>query len=220
MLLETLASSNSINSLFLHLFSPELAGLGCFFGGVEMEVKKCSQCGLALSLDSYCKNKATKDGYNFHCRSCASLRWKKEYKKLRLKTNGLYTTYQDMKTRCSNKKYFLYHRYGGRGVNVCDEWLNDFNSFYEWAINNGHKKGLQIDRIDNDGNYHPDNCRFVTPQVNSQNRINTKLDARSVIEIREMLKTSKTINDISKIYNVSESSINRIISGATWDNIL
>jgi len=187
---------------------------------MKMKLKKCSKCNNLLNLDCYCKNKATKDGYNFHCRLCAKKKWRDDYRKLKLKTDGLYVVYQNIKTRCNNKNYHLYHRYGGRGVNVCAEWGLDFNSFFEWAKNNGYKEGLQIDRTNNNGNYEPSNCRFVTPQVNSQNRINTKLNENSVRKIREMIKAGETVNDISKNYNVSESCIYRIITEKTWKNIL
>lgn len=82
----------------------------------------------------------------------------------------LYRRYNHMKERCSNPNDKRYNRYGGRGIRVCDEWLQDYNSFETWALNNGYKPGLSIDRIDNDGNYSPDNCRFVTLAENNQNR--------------------------------------------------
>lgn len=75
-----------------------------------------------------------------------------------------------MKTRCYNEKCKSFKDYGLRGIIVCDEWLNDTLAFYNWAINNGYKKGLQIDRIDNDGNYEPTNCRWVTKKEQARNR--------------------------------------------------
>jgi len=87
-----------------------------------------------------------------------------------LSNHPLYHVFTSMKARCYNTKRERYHDWGGRGIKICDEWLNDFQSFYDWSINNNYKKGLQIDRIDNDGNYCPENCRYVTPKVNSQNR--------------------------------------------------
>lgn len=72
--------------------------------------------------------------------------------------------------RCYNTKNKDYGEYGGRGITVCDDWLNDVNLFLNWAVSNGYKSGLQIDRCINDGNYEPSNCRWVTRYINQQNR--------------------------------------------------
>lgn len=82
----------------------------------------------------------------------------------------LFYAYVNMKTRCYNKNYFLYHRYGGRGISVCDEWKNSFENFREWALKNGWNESLSLDRIDNDGNYQPDNCKWSTVVEQSNNR--------------------------------------------------
>jgi len=74
-----------------------------------------------------------------------------------------------MKNRCRNPNFFEYHRYGGRGIKVCDEW-QEFLPFYNWAITNGYKDNLTIDRIDNDGNYEPSNCRWATIQEQNANK--------------------------------------------------
>ncbi len=71
--------------------------------------------------------------------------------------------------RCTNPNEKHFANYGGRGIVVCDEWKNNFYSFYQWAINNGWQKGLHLDRILNDGNYEPVNCRFVTHKANQSN---------------------------------------------------
>ena len=73
-----------------------------------------------------------------------------------------------MKTRCHNPKTPCWKRYGGRGIKICDEWINDFSAFRAWALVNGYKPGLTIDRKDNDGNYSPDNCQWLTLSENSK----------------------------------------------------
>lgn len=85
----------------------------------------------------------------------------------------LFNLWQTMKTRCENPKRENYERYGARGITICEEW-HEAKVFVEWALQNGYKKGLQLDRIDNNKGYSPDNCRFVTPAENSRNRRNTK----------------------------------------------
>lgn len=92
----------------------------------------------------------------------------------RLRDNRLYRIYWGMKSRCYNKKYLWYNDYGARGIRVCDEWLNDFQVFYDWAINNGYKENLSIDRIDVNGNYEPDNCQWITPKQQARNRRSNK----------------------------------------------
>lgn len=71
--------------------------------------------------------------------------------------------------RCYNTKNKRYKDYGGRGIKVCEEWLNNYEAFKEWAINTGYKEGLSIDRKNNDGNYCPENCRWVTSKIQSNN---------------------------------------------------
>lgn len=82
----------------------------------------------------------------------------------------LFDIWSNMKRRCGNEKDYFYYVYGGRGITVCDEWRNDFMAFYTWAMDNGYKEGLQIDRRDNDKGYCPKNCRWATAGMNSRNK--------------------------------------------------
>lgn len=85
----------------------------------------------------------------------------------------LYYVWNSMRMRCRNPKTDNYHNYGGRGITICDEWNQSFEPFYEWAISNGYKQGLTIDRINNDGNYEPSNCRWSTWKQQANNRRNS-----------------------------------------------
>lgn len=85
----------------------------------------------------------------------------------------LRTIYNNMKARCYNKNSISYKYYGEKGVIICDEWLDKkkgFKTFYNWALNNGYKSNLTIDRINNKGIYEPQNCRWVDINVQNNNR--------------------------------------------------
>lgn len=82
----------------------------------------------------------------------------------------LYGIYHHIINRCYNENVRNYSNYGKRGIKVCDEWLHNFQAFYEWAMNNGYRETLTIDRINVNGNYEPSNCRWATPKQQSNNR--------------------------------------------------
>ena len=87
-----------------------------------------------------------------------------------LNNTRLYRIWSHIKSRTLNLKYKNYLNYGGRGITICDEWKNDFMSFYNWAMSNGYSDKLSIDRIDNDENYCPENCRWTTKTIQNRNR--------------------------------------------------
>lgn len=91
----------------------------------------------------------------------------------RLRDSPLYMVWVNMRQRCENEGYHHFHNYGGRGITVCAQWRENARGFMGWALWNGYAKGLQLDRIDNDGPYSPDNCRFVTASRNQRNRRDT-----------------------------------------------
>lgn len=80
----------------------------------------------------------------------------------------LHNRWLNMKSRCFNPHNKRYERYGGRGITICDEWL-DFKNFYNWSVANGFSEELSLDRIDNDKGYCPDNCRWATPRQQANN---------------------------------------------------
>ena len=111
-----------------------------------------------MNLETMCSRKQVPD---YRCR-------RKYYPKL-------YLVWQSMRNRCHNPKSDSYFKYGGRGIKVCNEWDNSSFNFIRWAIDNGYKEGLQLDRKDVNDDYKPSNCRFITPRENSQNKRNNVL---------------------------------------------
>lgn len=119
-----------------------------------------------------CGNTTDVPKYNLvtgHSKSCGCLR-EEINTKHGCSTKPLCKVLYGMIARCYNLNDVSYRHYGERGITVCQEWLDSPRAFIEWGEANGYKKGLQIDRMDNDGNYEPSNCRFVTCKENTANR--------------------------------------------------
>lgn len=147
----------------------------------------CPECG-AVRLVSK-KTIYNNGGVNIkRCLCCAQ----KDIRKQRFEKKGVYSgatrlvgggpasqhrfygVWHTMIVRCTNPKSENYHRYGGRGIKVCNEWL-DSVTFLDWCDQQGEiPHGYQIDRINNDGDYMPSNCRFVSPKVNANNKSNSR----------------------------------------------
>ena len=157
-------------------------------------MKTCSKCGVEKSLDSFHKNKSTFDGLNHYCKTCRHearvAKWQtsptttvvrvrngKTQTFTRRENHGesktpLYRRWKGFRERCNNPKAHNYRWYGGRGITVCEEWNTNFFAFKKWALENGYSPELELDRIDNDGPYSPDNCRWVTKLTNKETRAN------------------------------------------------
>lgn len=154
-------------------------------GLVTGRTKSCG-CLLSESSKNRMINLATKHGKSSH---------------------KLYRVWASMKGRCLDKGDSSYSNYGGRGISICHDWMNDFNIFYNWAISNGYRDGLSIDRINNDGNYEPSNCRWATAKTqcrNTRKSINVKATFIKTGVTKLYPSISAIVEDLSLSYSTCE----------------
>lgn len=151
-----------------------------------------------------------------HTKSCGKCDRSKRCITHGLTYHPLYSVWLNMKNRCYNENVDSYKNYGGRGITMCKEWLGSFRTFYDWSIENGWQKGLEIDRRENNGPYEPSNCRYVTCKENARNRRNT-LRAHQIPEIIKLYATGDTTLDkIGKAYGVGATTISAIVNKQHW----
>lgn len=130
---------------------------------------------------------------------CYNTEIRKQQCKRRVKHNltntRLHSIWEKMHGRCFCITSPDYKNYGGRGITVCEEWKNDFKAFYDWAMANGYEEHLTIDRIDVNGNYEPNNCRWSTQKEQQRNRRNNKLITYN--------NETKCLFEWAEFYNIS-----------------
>lgn len=165
----------------------------------------CPRCGKVRVRD--------KRGIGKPCNPCAVT--------LRCKTHGLsnhwlYRVWASAKARCTIPSSSHFDRYGGRGIRVCDEWLTHPEVFIAWALANGAKKGLELDRIDSNGDYSPLNCRFVDHQDNSRNRTNARCTVEQAASIKADLKEGSSMAQAARNAGVPKMVVWHIAHGNTW----
>lgn len=152
-------------------------------------------CGKEIVTSGYFARK----GYSKSC-GC----WNEENKYNRYRKHGmhktrLYYSWSHIKQRCLNPKCREYKNYGGRGISICEDWKNNFEEFANWSYKNGYEENLTIDRIDNNGNYCPENCRWVNMIVQENNKRNN--------HYYEFNGQLRTLSQISREFNVSRNSL-------------
>jgi hypothetical protein len=121
-----------------------------------------------------------------------------------MRKTRLYNIWIGMRQRCNDPKSIGYSNYGGRGIKVCREWQKDFKTFSVWALSNGYSEHLCIDRINNDGGYSPDNCRWVTNKANCNNT--------SVNHYIKINGVTKTLMEWSEYLAVPRSTMSSRVS--------
>lgn len=161
---------------------------------------KC-ECGYENDVDIY----RMKYGHSLACPRC---RYNDRIVPLYIKR--LRNIFGNMKARCLNSQNPSYKYYGGRGIKIYDDWLKNSNSFIEWALKNGYSDELTIDRIDNKGNYEPKNCRWVSQEIQMNNKRNNHII---------FYKNEKyTISQFCKKFNLNYNTINARINEYSYTN--
>ena len=151
---------------------------------------------------------------NGHSQSCGCLKKQKfleSHTTHNLSKTRIYKIWIQIKKRCNNCNDSGYKYYGNRGIKVCHEWENDFINFYNWAINNGYNKNLSIDRINYNGNYEPNNCRWVDMKIQQRNKRTNRY-----ITINE---ETHCLSEWAEIYNRNIMTILYRINKMGWDDV-
>lgn len=175
-----------------------------------------------------CKNEVIVSGRSLRCGDIVSCGCyhkddlSKRFTKHGLTSHPLYWVHHGFMQRCYNSNHDEYHNYGERGIYVCDEWKNKengFMNFYNWAINNGYQKSLSIDRIDVNGPYSPENCRWVTIKLQNVNKRKSRFISL-VMDFSEIGKGkiiyTYTASMWSKITGIDPNTILRRIEKYGW----
>lgn len=123
------------------------------------------------------------------------------------KPTRLYEIWKNMRRRCNNPNNPAYHNYGGRGIYIVSEW-NDFENFYHWSMSHGYQDGLSIDRIDNDGPYAPENCRWATDYEQANN---TRKNRKIIYEGQEL-----NLGEVCRLIGVPMSTLHNRIDHLGW----
>lgn len=183
-----------------------------------MRLKRCYRCKTDRIISDFSKDKNRKDNLSPQCRPCTSRQGAIWRKRTKAKSHGLYGIYTAMKQRCLNPKCDVYSLYGGRGISICEDWTASRDEFISWAKKAGHRPGLWLDRIDNDGDYSPRNCRFVSPEISAHNR-RGNLTPGEVLKIRSLFNLGRARNSIAKKFGVSYVTVYKVTTFQTAKEI-
>jgi len=184
---------------------------------VVMATKKCGKCGKVKTAGEFYINRGGKLGRRSECIACPSALAKARGWK---PADPINVAWRNMINRCYKKSTWSYYRYGGRGIRVCRRWRNSRANF---IADMGKKPTAEheLDRIDNNGDYTPENCRGVTHKENSRNTSHCKLTDSKADSIRWQYDFGQVSSvELAKIFNVHQTTIQRVVKtdGTSWRN--
>lgn len=175
--------------------------------GTPLFRKECPNCGRVSIVD---KRKLGRP-----CHPCAM----KARRTHGLTGHPLYRLLNNMRARCEYQTATHYAYYGARGIKVCEEWRADPRAFVAWAQNNGWAPGLEIDRIDPDGDYEPSNCRFLSHLENSRRNRSASLTREKAREVKALLAAGVSTTDVARHLGVGRMAVEHIRAGRTWKDV-
>lgn len=154
--------------------------------GIPLYERTCRGCGKVSHVEKSRMEKM--------CHPCAQ----KERSTHGLSKHPLYKKLKNIEARCRYPTASHWEYYGGRGISVSECWLSDPASFVRWALDNGWRPGMEVDRIDPDGDYSPENCRIITHRQNSQTTRRIKTTRKQADETRRLLESGKSVKEAAE----------------------
>ena len=172
--------------------------------GTPLYLSPCPDCGVERLND--------KRWVGSLCRACSGVRRAKHG----LSAHPLYRLLKNIESRCNYPSATHYEYYGGRGIKVCREWSENPASFVQWAESAGWQKGLEIDRIDNDGDYSPENCQCISHLENMRKRADVKCTPEKAEAIAKAINAGASVGSAANDAGVPYMVAWHIKSGKTW----
>ncbi len=183
--------------------------LGRINGNRRVKVK-CKVC--EKELEGQVQNLKT-------AKSCGCLKAKEIICSYKHTQPRIYRIYKNMLNRCYDNKHKSSHNYGSRGINVCGLWVNNADSFCEWALKNGYEDSLTLDRINGSMGYAPNNCRWTTVTEQNRNARSNVLCIEIVKMIRGEDRAIMTTQQIADKYGLARTTVSGVLNFYSWNNI-